>query len=356
MKKQTNFKLHEFSGSWREIGQQYGEALRNEIQDMRDYWKFALSAVMPNTSLEEIVDASAIFIDPIKAYAPEIMDELEGIAEGAGLPLNEVLFHQGSFEMDVAGPLYIGGCTSFAAAGKATKDGKTVAGQHFDWFDGAEMVIIKMKPNDGPAILGTTIAGQLVQFGINSLGLAHYANVLCWPKSVVGVPCVAVGQKVLGCKNVPDGVRSVTQCNNAIALNHVIASKDGSILDVEATPDKCGVITPERDMVAHANNILTPFLKEKDMVDQTFFPDSFLRQYRMRQLLDENYGQIDAELMQTLMADHRGYPDSICRHVDPDDPDAEKGRTLLSIISVPEDGKIWVSPQPCEYDYQMFSL
>lgn len=356
MKKETNLKLYEFSGTWREIGRQYGEQCREEIGQMREYWRNALSFVMPDKALEEVVEASLAFAEPIRSYCPEFMDELEGIAEGAGIPLAEVLFHQGAFEMDVAGPLYVGGCTSFAAAGKATKHGKTVAGQHFDWFDGAAMVVMKLKPEGGPEILGTTIAGQLLQFGINSLGVAHYANVLCYPKSVVGVPAVVVGQRALLCKNVPEAIRCITQCDNAIALNHVLASSDGCIIDVEATPDKCGIVLPERDVLAHANNFLTHFLQKDDVVDQTFFPDSFLRTYRMRQLLDENYGELDENLMQELLADHRGYPDCICRHIDPDDAEGEKCRTLLSIVSVPEDGKLWVSPQPCEYDFQMFSL
>lgn len=219
--KQTSFKLHEFSGTWREIGQQYGEECREEIKDMHAYWENALLAVMPDKTMDEIVEKSAIFAEPIKAYAPDFMDEIEGIAEGAGISVNEVLFHQGSFEMDVAGPLYIGGCTSFAASGKATKDGKTIAGQHFDWFDGAAMVMMKLKPKDGPAILGTSIAGQLLQFGINELGVAHYANVLCWPKSIVGIPAVVSAQKALLSKNVPDALRCITQCQNAIALNHL---------------------------------------------------------------------------------------------------------------------------------------
>ena len=356
MKSQTSFTLHEFKGTWKEIGRQYGEECREEIKDMHAYWENALSVVMPGTPMDVIVEKSSIFADPIRAYAPEFMEEIEGIAEGAGISVSEALFHQGSFEMDVTGPLYIGGCTSFAASGKATKGGKTIAGQHFDWFDGAAMVVMKLKPENGPEIIGTSIAGQLLQFGINSLGIAHYANVLCWPKSIVGVPAVVSAQKALLSKNVPDALRCITQCQNAIALNHLIAGKDGDILDVEVTPDKCGILLPDRDIMTHSNHFLTHFLQDRDMADQTSFPDTFLRQYRMKQLMEEHFGEIDVDVMKELLTDHRGYPDSICRHCDEDGPAHEKFRTLISIISMPEEGKIWVSPQPCQYPYQEFSL
>ncbi|MBR4862452.1 MAG: hypothetical protein IKU09_09660 [Firmicutes bacterium] len=186
--------------------------------------------------------------------------------------------------------------------------------------------------------------------------MAHYANVLCWPKSVVGVPAVVSAQKALLSKNVPDALRCITQCQNAIALNHLIAGKDGDILDVEVTPGKCGILLPDRDIMTHSNHFLTHFLQDRDMADQTSFPDTFLRQYRMKQLMEEHYGKIDVDVMKELLTDHRGYPDSICRHCDEGGPEHEKFRTLISIISQPEDGKIWVSPLPCQYPYQEFSL
>lgn len=355
-KKHEPIILHEYSGSWREIGRQYGEDCRKEIKDMVEYWRKALKPVLPGKSMEEIFAASRIFADPIREYAPEFYEEIEGIAEGANCSIDEILFHQGSFEMDVAGPLYIGGCTSFAASGKATKDGKTIAGQHFDWFDNAAMIMMKLKPDNGPAILGTSIAGQLLQFGINENGIGHYANVLCYPKSVVGVPAVVSAQKALGSKNVPDALRCITQCKNAIALNHLIAGKDGDILDVEATPDKCGILLPDRDIMTHSNHFLTHFLQASDMADQTSFPDTFLRQYRMKQLMEDHYGELSVEIMMELLKDHRGYPDSICRHCDETGPEEEKFRTLISLISLPGEGKLYASPQPCEAPYQEFSL
>ena len=259
--------LHEFSGTWKEIGRQYGEDCRDEIKNMMGYWEKALHPIMPDKTMDEIIAATKVFEQPIRDYAPEIMEEIEGIAEGANISLGEALFHQGSFEMDVAGPLYIGGCTSFACSGKATKDGKTIAGQHFDWYDDADMILMRVKPNKGPAMLGTSIAGQVMQFGINSNGIGHYANVLAYPKSVVGVPAVVVAQKGLQSKNVPDVIRCITQAPNAIALNHMIAGKDGEMVDVEATPDKCGVLLPDCgcDILTHANNFLCHYLQESCM-------------------------------------------------------------------------------------------
>ena len=355
---QEKFVLHEFSGTWREIGRQYGEDCRAEIRAMLDYWEEALHPIMPDKTMEDIIAATRQFEAPIREYAPEFIEEIEGIAEGSGLSKEEILFHQGSFEMDVAGPLYIGGCTSFAASGKATKGGKTIAGQHFDWYDDAAMIMMRIKPKDGVPFLGTSIAGQLLQFGINANGVAHFANVLAYPKSIVGVPAVVVAQKALQSKNVPDAIRCITQAKNAIALNHMMAGPEGEIIDVEATPDKCGCLLPEDgcDVLTHANNFMTHYLMEHDMGGMTSFPDTFLRAYRLKQLMMDRYGELDVEAMTEIMQDHRGYPDSICRHCDLTGPKFEQFRTLISLIALPAEGKIYVSPQPCEAPYELFTL
>ncbi len=351
--------LHEFSGTWKEIGRQYGEDCRDEIKNMMGYWEKALHPIMPDKTMDEIIAATKVFEQPIRDYAPEIMEEIEGIAEGANISLGEALFHQGSFEMDVAGPLYIGGCTSFACSGKATKDGKTIAGQHFDWYDDADMILMRVKPNKGPAMLGTSIAGQVMQFGINSNGIGHYANVLAYPKSVVGVPAVVVAQKGLQSKNVPDVIRCITQAPNAIALNHMIAGKDGEMVDVEATPDKCGVLLPDCgcDILTHANNFLCHYLQESCMGGLTSFPDTYLRAPRLKQLMMDHFGELDVNLMMELMQDHRCYPDSICRHCDLTGPEFEQFCTLTSLISLPGEGKLWATNGcPCENPYYLYTL
>ena len=350
------FVLHEFSGTYREIGRQYGEECRDEIKAMIDWWYDKLSPIMPTKTLTDIVEASRQFEQPIKDYDPDLYDEIVGIAEGSGLELPYIIFHQGSFEMDVAGPLYVGGCTAFACSGKATKNNETIAGQHFDWYAGAEMVMMRVKPKNGRAFLGCSIAGQLVQFGIGESGIAHYANVLAYPKSIVGVPAVVVAQKVLGCKNVPDGIRCITQAANAIALNHLLAGPEGEIVDVEATPDKCGIILPDKDILTHSNHFLTHYLQQDDFGGQTSFPDTFLRQYRLKQLMEDQYGELTVDAMKGIMQDHRGYPDSICRQEDMAGPALERFQTDISMISLPAEGKIYASPCPCQAPYALYTL
>ena len=356
-RKPNDMTLYEFKGTWRQIGQQYGEACRDGIRAMTYFWKDRVFApVIPHVSLGKLMETAVRFVAQIKSYAPEFMEELEGIAEGAGLPLGEVLMQNGAFELNVAAPVYFGGCTSFAATGKATKDGKTVAGQNFDWCDGSEFAAMKIVPNDGPAILGVAIVGQLVMFGLNDRGVSHFANELVYPKSVIGVPSLVVGQKALSQPSIPKALRCIAQTPCAIALNHLIAGKDGDMIDIEVTPDKNGYILPDREILTHANHFQTPFLQPHDMADQIFFVDTYLRDYRMKQLMEDHYGELDSELAMEFLRDKRGCPTGICGMYDPELPLAERGGTIFSICTVPEEGKAWIAPNPAEYEYREFML
>jgi len=116
------------------------------------------------------------------------------------------------------------------------------------------------------------------------------------------------------------------------------------------------MLLPEKDILTHSNHFLCHYLKEYCLGGQTSFPDTFLRQYRLKQLMEDRYGELSPEVMMELLQDHRGYPDSICRHCDTAGPEFEQFRTLISIISQPGEGKMWVSPQPCQAPYKLFTL
>lgn len=357
MQQQFNyFPLFEFSGSDREIGRQYGEACKAEIRHMIGWWFDNLAEMMPDKSLEDMVAATRQFEAPIRDYAPELWEQMTGIAEGSGVSVEEILFLNGSYEIDAAFPVFMA-CTSFACSGKATRDGKTILGQNYDWYEKSDVVVMRVKPKDGPAYLTVTLAGHLGQVGINELGIGQFVNILLCPVSRVGVPYNVIAQKVLRQKNVPDMIRVITQCQRAIAFNHMLAGKAGEIIDVETTPDKCGMILPDRGILAHSNHYLCHYLQKEDLNDQTSFPDSFLRQHRMQQLMEEHRGELSREIMMTLLQDHQGWPDSICRHLDMTGPTYERFETTMSMVAVPEEGRIYATANPCQNpQYKVYAL
>ena len=141
-----------------------------------------------------------------------------------------------------------------------------------------------------------------------------------------------------------------------------MAGKDGEICNVEVAASstdgfRCGIVLPENDVLAHSNHYLTHYLQPYCQNDQSSFPDSWLREYRMRQLMNNHYGELTPEIfMNEILLDHRGYPDSICRHCDLTGPIGEQFDTVFSCVAVPEDGKLWTVNNPCQNPYKLYTL
>ncbi len=360
MKKEfTPFPLYEFAGTEKEIGRQIGEELRDQCKSTIYYWYDVLGTIFPD-SLETMINTCKKFEAPAKEYAPELWEEIEGIAEGANMTTDEVLFIQGGWEIDACG-LAPFGCTDFAAGTTVTKDGKTIVGQNFDWYPDAPTLVARIKPKGKPSYLTVTWPGHLAQVGLSESGFGMFINLLIPNNNGrVGVPYAFICNKILYQKNVPDAIRAVTQSNAASSFDYTIAGKDGEIVNVEVSATsagvKCGIVLPEKDILAHSNHYLTPYLRYDCAGDQTSFPDTFLREYRMRQLLEAKRGELTVDDMKVILQDHRGWPDSICRHCDLTGPVGEQFETVFSCISVPEEGKLWSTPMPCENPYTLYRL
>ena len=87
-----------------------------------------------------------------RAQAPDLVEEVEGIAEGAGLPFEKVWFLN-CFDEAAGYWLYrrvnLGrACTTFAATGQSTLASTTYIGQSWDINEWYESVLLRIAPGD----------------------------------------------------------------------------------------------------------------------------------------------------------------------------------------------------------------
>ena len=89
----TRYRHIEVSGSPHELGRQIGEAAREEI---RGFAAIALERVNKTVrvSYARAMDISRRSMDCAAAYAPDMLDELRGMSEGAGVALDEMMLLQ----------------------------------------------------------------------------------------------------------------------------------------------------------------------------------------------------------------------------------------------------------------------
>ena len=173
--KKGTLKIVEVGGSHYEMGFQYGGACP-EISDMLDMTYQLFGGRDKAKSIAE--KYTPMYLPYTEKYAPEIVEEMEGMADGANVNFQDILFLNITYEISVLSLME--GCTSFAASGEVTANGKLIAGQNLDhvefWQD--YMILLKMKPANGPSIMAVTAPGCLSLIGINSAGISVNINLL----------------------------------------------------------------------------------------------------------------------------------------------------------------------------------
>jgi len=96
--------------------------------------------------------------------------------------------------------------------------------------------------------------------------------------------------------------------------------------------------------MAHANHYVSTAMRRFE-TDRSSIASSIIRYNRAGYLLRENFGKLTPELFKTLLADHAGYPTSICRH-------GIESVTVFSIIIQLEMLHAWIGRGlPCETEY-----
>ena len=305
------FPLIEVSGNSYQMGYQHG------IQATELIRKYLLWIERLTRMPKEVLCQNAMgFLPMMEALSPAFVEEVRGLADGAGIRFEEAMLCQARAE---AAQVREGGCTAFALTGSATADGQPLAGQNQDlepeYADVA--ILLRVEPTDGrPRALMFTFAGQLGYSGMNQYGLAHFANALYDYRWRLGIPHYSLKRVMLEQWTVDACVKLLAQHRTCSAANVVLCDGEGQIADVEVRPEGIAHFQDRQpDCRVHTNHYLT---SEFAAYETHSLPDSCPRLTRMRALIKENYGKITVETMKAILADHQGDPGGICRHGEKD--------------------------------------
>jgi isopenicillin-N N-acyltransferase-like protein len=288
------------------------------------------------------------------------VDEIRGLAEGARVHFGQALAVQIRGEL---GQVTEGGCTTFVIAGLGTATGQILIGQNSDVEPEHEPLgyMLHLQPVGKPELLMWTFGGQIGYHGMNSVGVAHFANSLGGgPAWQLGLPHYPVKRMMLERRTLADILTLFQQavvCSNG---NYVLCDGDGQIADIELTPSGFEVMKDRgQGFLVHTNHYLCG-VHACPANHRQSLPDSFSRQTRIEQLVAGKIGTITVEDMKQFLSDHEGFPTSICRHPHdgPDHPSVTaRGKTTASLIAEPEAGRIHVAKgNPCQAQYATYEL
>jgi len=301
------FPLIEVSGNSYEMGYQHGAQAADLIE------RYLVWIEMLTGKSRDVLCQNAMkFLPFFEKFSRSYVEEIQGLAKGADISFEEAMLCQ--VRGEAAYPDN-DGCTAFALRGSATEDGQTLAGQNQDlpteYADVA--ILLKLKPTDGrPRALMFTFAGQLGFTGMNEYGLAHFLNAVYDFKWRPGLNHYPLKRVMLEMRTTAECIQLMENNRTCSARNHLLCDGQGNITDVEVRPEGIAIFKDEHpDCIVHSNHYVTP---EFSVYETNSLPDSRERFARMHSLIKENWGTITVQTMKNILADHEGYPRSICRH------------------------------------------
>ncbi|MGN9790185.1 C45 family autoproteolytic acyltransferase/hydrolase [Streptomyces sp. OZ13] len=366
----------EVSGTPVERGRQYGAAVAPQIGTALAYYAEAFGA-SSGLTWHQVTSRAARWLEPVRDYAPHLLEEMQGIADGAGVGLLDVLalnargevIYDDSFarmrEHDGPGARVPeeeppDGCTSFAAYGPASGDGHVWAGQNWDWRAGVAdtVVMIRVVQPPKPTVVMQVEAGQIGRQGANSAGIALNANGLGGRfDDTVGIPQTVIRRSVLDRSTITDALDELCRTRAHIASNALLTCREGFAIDLETTPAGHGWMYPTDGLLVHGNHYQAGVPAALAAGYRPMAADSLVRVPRAEEGLRLLRGSTGADesrkLIKQAMSDHLGHPESLCTHIDPRRPQVKQWQTLVSSCVDLTTGDYHVTAgTPCDREYQ----
>src|SRR5581483_137579 len=306
---------------------------------------------------EEIRQVASEFMSPIESFSSSIASEIRGVAAGARLTVEDVLALNARTELMYGlGAARAGECTSFYVGPRATDD-HVVLAQNWDWLEQCDETTILLEVDQGedrPNFITLVEAGLVGKMGFNSAGIGVVVNLLVSNRDQGErlVPVHVLLRRILDAKSIEEAVATLAGTLRASSGNYMIASSNGTAVNVEAGPggiDTLSIIHPTDMLLWHAND----FTCAVGLIDlgHERMPDSQVRYASIGTQLRE-YQRGARTGIKPLLSLHEGFPGSVCHHQSPDNDPLERVCTLAGWIVDLTTGEATVCRgRPCESEF-----
>jgi isopenicillin-N N-acyltransferase like protein len=257
----------ELNGSPRERGLQHGKALKFEIYEILDRTNYALSRFTKQDPKKIISDFTKenYFRSEVRKWTPELLKEIEGLADGADVDFNNIFAYQCIEEIlfvlpyeKKKKPPVAHHCSSLGCY--ATPRNSAFIGQNLDWsnaFSGFNTLLyIKDEKKNLETYINTT-PGELAENGMNNSPLGICVNSLfddlnC---SSEGLPVTLIIRGLLERSTVDEAVKFLTSIDHACAQNYMIGGID-KVVNYECSANMKSQYIPEGNpkRIFHTNH------------------------------------------------------------------------------------------------------
>jgi hypothetical protein len=284
--------MYRLEGNYRQIGAEYGLLLRtNRIP-------------LPLVSKTRLDFARAC--EPfVRDYAPELLDEIEGIAEGGGYDLDRI-------KAAALAPGARPACSVLAISGAHTASGRPLVGRNYDWFPSAlgYTAFCEVHPHGAIPSLGCNDMFVGRMDGLNAAGVAVAITAVEGGRDQPGLMFLLAVRVVLDrCRSTQDAVDFLLRVRHARAINFLVADASGDLAAVEAAPCKAVVRRSDNGVMVVTNQFQSEDMARMEKVYRRP-PNSYPRLCALREWFAGQGGPITAGDVQAILS--LPYPRGVC--------------------------------------------
>ena len=338
-----------------ERGYAHGQQCREEIGvSIRVYG--ALFQELQGISWEKARKLSEFYLEKTREFAPEYVEEMQGIADGAKIDLPDIAALNARTEIMFAQLKDAQECTTLSLMPPATADGRVIAAQNWDFYRQLRdsLVIVHVHQEDKPNFVMVSEAGMIGGIGMNDRGIGVLLNALTTDTSCQGIPLRTRMRAMLDAGTL--GKAYAQGSHNPTSVGHLVAThKDGVAIAFEMDSKTAETLLPEDGVWLHTNHYVGPrmYLAHNSAPRAS----TYIRYQRIKALVKEAHGKIKCEDVMEMLRDHAGYPYALCTHENPEDSVKSQFVTNFSIIMDLTEGCFYLAPgNPCMSEFERFQI
>ncbi|KAH7240297.1 uncharacterized protein BKA55DRAFT_621526 [Fusarium redolens] len=337
-----------------ERGLSHGRQVADKVRANIEYYK--LPGKLPHWSISSKI-IETVYLPAFEKFYPTGLEEIRGIADGAGVTIEEVIMLNARYDLGRCmyrlqdggkTPQDLNGhdeCTSGFFPPDAVASGRALAVHNWDMsshlYNQDLIIYLEVHPDpseDRPSMFILTEAGQLIRSGMNSAGMSVTANSLLSSEDYVPISHVdqdgvyhevkdpklvlplSVARRVfLEYGNYAEGLVAINAFPRHVSGNLHVSTAEGFAMAMEVAPSRMYKFYGNIDdnYLIHSNHFLSPeFLSRDDVFDRYPGGSSWFRCLRAEKGVraDCAAGRLTPEKIRSAFSDHLAYPESLCNH------------------------------------------
>ena len=364
----------DLKGSGKERGRAHGEALRDPIGELVARWKAELASVWgdPDGYIREFLSDTR-FPDAINRWTPDLMEEVEGIAEGSAQSFETMFAFQCIDEEWWYGRnkkygIHLPAFDKCSVIGVCGQDQPVFVAQNMDIYayeDGFQILLRIKEENSELESLVFSQAGLIALNGMNNHRIAECVNALLQlDQRIDGLPVAFVNRGILKQETFEDAVDFVKSVNHASGQAYTIGGPENvmtfecsaqSAVRFESSPNATRLFHTNHPFVNPDQEIFRTFLKAIGQQPTDWYPNSSMRYAALEKRPGDPDIPVTIQSIKDALSSHDDPANPVCRHKN---EDGTGGFTFgCSIYELGPKPRLHLAPgPPCSTSFEIVSF